>query len=204
MPPLPPDILSYLIILLGDPQHLQIHIHGQHPFLFGLHGLLVLPNGSHVWQAHARHAEVLLRGARDVGEEDGAGVLEAARGEGRFEEEGLGVGVEGERGGGGVVSCPFFFDVSMYMYINCKRKALIKEKERTDRKSARSRSPPPAQSAPGTPPETPDPSRSTARLSRPAYRTPRADRGPRTSGTPAPGARGSSCGRSRGSGRRGR
>lgn len=101
VPPLTGHVLSHFVVFLREGEHTDVQI-GQQQALLGAH----LPDWSYEGQHHARHAQELVRGARSVGEDDGAGVFEAARSQCRVEEEGFGVWVQGQRCGRCVVSSP--------------------------------------------------------------------------------------------------
>lgn len=114
VPPLTGQVLSHFVVFLRKGEHTYVEI-GQQQALLGAH----LPDWSYEGQNHARHAQPLVSGASSVGKNDGAGVFEAARSQCRFEEEGFGVWVQGQRCGRCVVSSPCF--QALVEDYNCNR-----------------------------------------------------------------------------------
>lgn len=70
------------VILLGNLQQPHIHIHHKHAFL-SPH----LTHGPDNGERDAGHPEELLIGTRRIDEDNGAGILEAARRQRRLKEE---------------------------------------------------------------------------------------------------------------------
>lgn len=73
MPPLPPNILSNLIILLGNLQKPQVHIHNAYSLLRPH-----LRHRPYNRKCHLRHTEEVLLGPGCVDEDNATGIFEAA------------------------------------------------------------------------------------------------------------------------------
>lgn len=112
MPSLGRNILTDLVVLLGEPEHGEIQIGQRDAFLVGSHADQRTAEG----HDDARHAQELLGGAGGVREDDCARVLVRARGQRRLDEEFLRVRVECQRRGRRVASGPYRLRASVRLH----------------------------------------------------------------------------------------